>query len=114
MFSFCYAKNLNYLERTVFPSPCILQHYTKFDTCTISMLEKLSGLGSFGTIVGHLVCCQVILPTSSRGLNLPSMVQCIAFTFLGCWALIILPLISCFQQGDHPILLDAVTRSQVL
>jgi hypothetical protein len=57
MFSFCYAQQLSYLKHIVFPSLGILQHYTKFDTCTIAMLEKLLRLGSFGTIVGHLVCC---------------------------------------------------------
>jgi hypothetical protein len=34
------------------------------------MLEKLLGLGSFDTIVGHLLCCQVNLPVSSMGAKL--------------------------------------------
>jgi len=60
------------------------------------MLEKLLGSRSFGTIVGHLAHCQVILPTSPRGLSLPLVVQHVAPTFLGFWALIVLALISRF------------------
>ncbi len=67
MLSLCYAQWPNYLHHTIFPSPSILQCYTKFDARTISMLEKLLGSGSFGTIVGHLAHCQVIFPTFSRG-----------------------------------------------
>jgi hypothetical protein len=37
MFSFCYAQRLNYLKRIVFPSPSILQYYTKFDVHTIAV-----------------------------------------------------------------------------
>jgi len=51
-FSFCYAQRPNYLQHTIFPSPGILQHYIKFDACTIITLEKLLGSRSFGTIVG--------------------------------------------------------------
>ncbi len=57
MFSFCYAQRLNYLQYIVFPSLGILQRYTEFDVCSIVMLEKQLGSRSFGTIVGHLVCC---------------------------------------------------------
>jgi hypothetical protein len=32
-----------------------MQCYIKFDAFIITMLEKLLGLGFFGTIVGHLV-----------------------------------------------------------
>jgi hypothetical protein len=52
------------------------------------MLEKLLRLGSFGTIMGHLARCQVTFLISSRGLNLPLMVQCVAPAFLGCSAII--------------------------
>jgi len=41
MFSFCYAQWPSYLQHIIFPSLNILQHYTKFDACTIVMLEKL-------------------------------------------------------------------------
>jgi hypothetical protein len=56
MFLFCYAMRLGYLHCIVFSSLSILQHYTKFDACTIAMMEKLLGSISFGTIVGHLAC----------------------------------------------------------
>jgi hypothetical protein len=52
MLSLCYAQWPNYLQRTIFPSPSILQHYTKFDARTIAMLEKLLGSRSFGTTSG--------------------------------------------------------------
>jgi len=70
MLSFCYAQQPSYLHCIIFLSPNILQRYTKFDACTIAMLKKLLGLGSFGTIVGHLAHHQVILLASSRGLGL--------------------------------------------
>jgi hypothetical protein len=57
MFSLCYAQCLGYLFYTMFPSPCILQHHTKFDTCAITTLEELLGLGSFDGSIGHLVHC---------------------------------------------------------
>jgi hypothetical protein len=38
------------------------------------------------------------------------MVRCVALTFLGCWTLIAFALISCFQQDDHPTLLDVVAH----
>jgi hypothetical protein len=84
MFSLCYAQRPSYLQHIVFPSLCILQHYTKFDACTITMLTKLLGLGSFGTIMGHLACRQVTIFTFSGGLSLPLMVRHVAPTFLGC------------------------------
>jgi hypothetical protein len=37
----------------MFPSPSILYHYTKFNICTIAMVEKLLGMGSFGGFIGH-------------------------------------------------------------
>jgi hypothetical protein len=55
VFSFCYAQWPNYLQCIIFPSLSILQHYIKFDVCTIIMLEKLLWSRSFGTIVSHLV-----------------------------------------------------------
>jgi hypothetical protein len=110
MLSFCYAQRLSYLHRTIFPSTCIFATFTKFDGCTITMLEKLLRSGSFGTIVGHLVCCQVIFPTSLGGLSLPSMVRRTALPSLRCWALIPFALISHFQQNDHPTLFDVVAH----
>jgi hypothetical protein len=58
----------------VFSSPNIIQHYVKFNLHTIVTLEKLLGMGSFGTIMDHLVCHQVILPISLRGISLPLVV----------------------------------------
>jgi hypothetical protein len=77
------------------------------------MLEKLLGSRSFGTIVGHLVCCQIILLISSRGLGLPLVVRHATPTFLGCWALIVHALVFHFQQDDHPILLNVVTDVKI-
>jgi hypothetical protein len=50
MLLFCYAKWLIYLQHIIFPSLSILQHYTKFDACTIAMLEKLLRIGFFDNI----------------------------------------------------------------
>jgi hypothetical protein len=97
MFSLCYAQLLNYLQCTIFPSPNILQHYTKFDVHTIIMLEKLLGSGSFFTIVDHLASHQITLLVFSQGLKLPSVVQLVAPAFLGCWTLIIPTLVFRFQ-----------------
>jgi hypothetical protein len=68
----------------------------------MSMFKKLLGMRSFNITVGHLACDWVILFTSSNGLYLPSMVQLVAPTFLGCWTLIILALITHFQQDWSP------------
>jgi hypothetical protein len=110
MFSFCYAQWPNYLQCIVFPSPGILQHYTKFDACTIVIFKKLLGSASFGTTMGHLAHRQVTLLTFSRGLGLPSMVRRVACAFIGCWAFIIPTLVSCFQQDDHPTFLDVMAH----
>jgi hypothetical protein len=96
MFLLCYARCWGYLLHIVFPSPSILHHYAEFNTRTIVTLEKLLGAGSFSDSIGHLVRCQVILLVFSGGFSFPSMVQTIALTFLGCWALIILALVSHF------------------
>ncbi len=74
MFLLCYAQQLNYLQCIIFPSPGILQHYTKFDVYIIVILEKLLKLRSFGTIAGHLAHRQVTFPTFFGGLGLPLMV----------------------------------------
>ncbi len=94
------------IQRTVFPSPDILQCYIEFDVRTIVMLEKLLGSKNFGTIVGHLVCRYVILPIFSKGLGLSLMVQCAAFALLGCWVLIVRTQVFCFQRDDHLIFLN--------
>jgi hypothetical protein len=52
------------------------------------MLDNLLGARSFSTMVGHLVHHQIIVFASSKGLNLLLMMQLVAPTFLGCWALI--------------------------
>jgi len=97
MLSLCYTQRLGYLFRVVFPFPGILQHYVKFNIRTITTSEKLFGVGSFGNSIDHLVCCQTILLASSSGLSFFSMVQIVALAFLGCWALIIPTLVTCFQ-----------------
>jgi hypothetical protein len=97
MLSLCYAQRLGYLFCIVFPFPGILQHYVKFNIRTITMLEKFFGVGSFGNSIDHLACCQTILLASSSGLSLFSTVQIVAPAFLGCWALIIPTLVTCFQ-----------------
>ncbi len=56
MLSLCYAQCLDYLLHTLFPSPSILQHYTKFDIHTIVTLEKLFDAESFDGSISHLVC----------------------------------------------------------
>jgi hypothetical protein len=61
------------------------------------MLEKLLGAGSLASMVGHLACHHVVLPISSKGFGLLSMVRFVTPTFLGCWALITHALITCFQ-----------------
>ncbi len=113
MFPLCYVQWLGYLQHIVLPSPRILLHYTKFDARTITMLEKLLGSKSFGIIMGHLACCQVIFFTSLGGLGLPLVVQRVAPTFLICWDLIVLTLTSCFQQDDHPTLVDVVAHVKI-
>jgi hypothetical protein len=77
-----------------FHFPCILQHYTEFDTHTIIMLEMLLGAGSFGGSINHLTCRHATLLGSSSKLGLPFVVWTISPTFLGCWALIIFTLIT--------------------
>ncbi len=97
MFSLCYTQCLNYLFRTMFPSLSILHHYVEFNTCTITTLEKLLGVGSFDGSIGHLVHCQATFLIALNGLNFHFVVQTTALTFLGCWALIVLALVSRFQ-----------------
>ncbi len=72
----------------MFPSLCILQHFVEFDTCTIAMLEKLLGAGSFDGSIDHLVHCQAILPTSLNGFGLLFVVQIFVPAFLRCWTFI--------------------------
>jgi len=55
MFSLCYAQHLGYLLHTVFPFLSILQHYVKFNICTILTLEKLLGARFLSGSIGHLV-----------------------------------------------------------
>ncbi len=93
IFLLCYARCHGYLFCIVFPSPYILQHYAKFDTRTITMLEKLLSAGSFRGFIDHLACHQAILPTSLGKFGLLSIVWATTFTLLGCWALINLTLI---------------------
>jgi len=84
MFSLCYAQRSSYLFFTMFPFPCILQHYTEFDTHAIIMLEMLLGAGSFGGSISPLTCRHATLLASSSKLGLPFVVWTISPTFLGC------------------------------
>jgi len=59
--------------------------------------------GPFGSSLGHFSCF-------FEGLGLPLVVQHVAPTFLGCWALIARALIFHFQQYDHPTLLHVVAH----
>jgi hypothetical protein len=97
MFSLCYAQLPNYLLCIVFPSPSILQHYTKFDIRTIVMFEKLLGARSFGGFIGRLAHHQTIFLISSGKLGLLFIVWTATPAFLGCWALIVLAFVTCFQ-----------------
>jgi len=97
----------------MFPSLGILQLYAKFDSCTIIMLENLFGARFFGGSIDHPICHQAILPIFSSEHNLQFIVWIIAPTFLGCWVLITLTLITRFQQDDHPILLDVITHVEI-
>jgi hypothetical protein len=53
-------------------------------------------------ISSHLVHGHATFLVSLGGLNLPFVVQTTTFTFLGCWALILLALISLFPIGQSP------------
>jgi hypothetical protein len=59
----------------MFPSLSILQHYAKFDICTIATLEKLFGAKSFGGFIGHLARRQAIFFASLGVFGLLSMVK---------------------------------------
>jgi hypothetical protein len=73
------------------------------------MLEKLLTMGCFGGSINHLLHCQAtFLPLG--GLNFPFVVWTTTPTFLKCWALIDLALITHFQHDDCPILLDVVAH----
>jgi hypothetical protein len=56
MLSLCYVQRFDYLFHTLFPSPSILQHYTKFNIHSIVTLEKLFDAESFVGSISHLVC----------------------------------------------------------
>jgi hypothetical protein len=96
MLLFCCASN-QATYSVIFPSLGSLQQYIEFDVRTITMLEKLLGLGFFGTIVDHLIHCHVILLVSSRELGLLSMVQHATLALLKCWVLITFALVFRFQ-----------------
>jgi hypothetical protein len=84
MLSSCYAQHPSYLFHTMFPSLSILQHYTKFNICTITTLEMLLGVGSFGGFINHLVHRQAIFLVSLGGINFLFVVWAITPAFLGC------------------------------
>jgi len=56
MFLLCYTQHPSYLLSTMFPSLGILHHYVEFNIPTITMLEKLLGVGSFDGSIRHLIC----------------------------------------------------------
>jgi hypothetical protein len=74
MFSLCYAQRPSYLLRTMFPSLGILHQYVELNTCTITTLEKLLGVGSFDGFISHLVHGYATFLVSSSGRNLPFVV----------------------------------------
>jgi hypothetical protein len=49
-----------------------------------------------------------------KGLGLPLMIQLVAPTFLGCWALSIPTVVICFQRNDHPIFLNAMAYVKIV
>ncbi len=110
MLSLFYTQRLSYLVHTMFPSSCILQHYVKFDTCTIVTSQKLLCAISFGGSISHLTHYEGTLLAFLGGFSLPFVVWIGAPTFLGCWALISLTFIIRFQQDDHHIFFDVVTH----
>jgi hypothetical protein len=57
MFLLHYVEWSGYVLHTMFPSPCILQHYVEFDTHIIVTLEKLLSVKSFGGLINHLARC---------------------------------------------------------
>jgi hypothetical protein len=58
----------------MFPSPCVLQHYVKFNIHNIATLEKIFGMGFFGGFIGHLAYCHAIFFLFLGEFGLPSMV----------------------------------------
>jgi hypothetical protein len=60
-------------------------------------LEKLFGARSFGDFIGHSTDRQTILLAFLGGLGFASIVWNVSLAFLGCWALINLALVICFQ-----------------
>lgn len=70
--------------------------------------KKVIGCRIFKITVGHLACHYVILPIFSKGFGIPSMVQLVALTFLGCWILITHAFVIYFQWDDRPIFLNVM------
>jgi hypothetical protein len=68
----------------MFTSPNILEHYTKFDICSTTTLEKLLGAGFFGGFISHLACHLANFLDFSNKFGLHFRVRTIAFAFLGC------------------------------
>ncbi len=77
------------------------------------MLEKQLVSRSFGTIVGHLVCCRIIFLISLGGLGLSSVVGHATLALLKGWAFIVFTLIFRFQHDDHFILLNVVAHVMI-
>jgi hypothetical protein len=73
-------------------------------------LEKLLDARSFGGSFDHPTHCYTIFLVFLGQLNFISMVWITTPTFLGCWALIVLALITHFPHEDCFILLDVVVQ----
>jgi hypothetical protein len=56
---------------------------------------------SFSGSIDHLIHCHPILLASSSELDFPFMVWIVAPAFLGCWAMIVLAIITHFQSDDQ-------------
>jgi len=66
----------------MFPSLGILQHYIKFDICTIITLKKLFGVKLFGDSISHLTHRKPFFQFFFLSdFNLPFVVWIITFTF---------------------------------
>ncbi len=48
-----------------------------------------------------------------KRLGLPLVIKLVTPTFLGCWPLIILTVVICFQQNDHPIFLNEMAHIKI-
>ncbi len=64
-------------------------------------------------VVNHLAHHEATFLISLGKLGPLSIIWTIALAFLGCWALIVSTFIYHFEQNDHHIILDVVTRVEI-